>query len=169
MTLRSGVRLGPYGIQALLGSGGMGEVYRAIDTRLDPTVGIKILPGHVADSPTRRQRFERETRAISSLNHSHICTLFDVGEDDGAPFLVMEYLEGESLAQRLLRGALPIEEVLRSAIEIADALDQAHRQGVVHRDLKPANIMITRSGVKLLDFGVAKLCAPDAIGAGPFV
>jgi eukaryotic-like serine/threonine-protein kinase len=165
MTLANGVRLGPYAIQTPLGSGGMGEVYRAIDTRLDRTVAIKVLPRNVADSPTRRQRFERETRAISSLNHPHICTLYDVGEENGMPFLVMEYVEGETLADRLIRGALPIDQVLRHAIEITDALDEAHHHGIVHRDLKPSNIMLTRSGAKLLDFGVAKLWAPDEAAA----
>jgi serine/threonine protein kinase/Tol biopolymer transport system component len=163
MMLTKDLRLGPYEIQAPLGQGGMGEVYRAIDTRLGRAVAIKILPRHVGDSPTRRQRFEREARALSSLSHPHICPLYDIGEQDGLPFLVMEALDGETLAERLVRGALPIDQVLRYAIEIADALDHAHRQGVIHRDLKPSNIMLTRSGVKLLDFGVARLCATDTI------
>jgi len=168
MTLLNGVRLGPYAIQALAGAGGMGEVYRAIDTRLDRTVAIKVLPAPVADRPTRRQRLERETRAISRMNHPHICTLYDVGEYDGLPFLVMEWVEGETLADRLLRGALPIDQVLRCAIEIADALEHAHRQGIVHRDLKPSNVMLAPSGVKLLDFGVAQLWAPDEMSS-PFI
>ena len=167
MPLVSGARLGPYEILAPLGAGGMGEIYHASDTRLGRVVAIKLLPAHVADSPTRRQRFEIEARAVSTLSHPHICTLFDIGEHDGLPFLVMEYLEGETLAARLIRGALPINDVLRHAIEIADALDHAHRLRIVHRDLKPANIMLMRTGVKLLDFGVAKLLEPDAIAARP--
>jgi serine/threonine protein kinase len=167
MPLATGTRLGPYEIVAGIGAGGMGDVYRAIDTRLDRTVAIKVLSPHVADSPARRQRFEREARAVSSLNHPHICSLYDVGEQDAAPFLVMEYVEGETLAHRLVRGALPLDQVLRYAVEIADALDHAHRQGIVHRDLKPANIMLTRAGVKLLDFGVAKLWASEAIAGRP--
>src|SRR5260370_28000048 len=163
MTLLNGARLGPYAIQARAGAGGMGEVYRAIDTRLDRPVAIKVLPGQVADSPTRRQRFERETHAISRLNHPHICALYDVGEHDDLPFLVMEWVDGETLADRLLRGALPIDQVLRCAIESADALDHAHRQGIVHRDLKPSNLMLAPTGVKLLDFGVAQPWAPDEI------
>jgi Tol biopolymer transport system component len=135
----------------------MGEVYRANDTRLDRTVAIKVLPEHLADRPERRQRFEREARAISSLNHPHICTLHDVGHQDGIDFLVMEYVEGEALDVRLRRGSLPLDETLRYAIQIADALDHAHRQGFTHRDLKPANIILTKSGAKLLDFGLAKL------------
>jgi len=135
----------------------MGEVYKARDTRLDRTVAIKVLPEHLAASAEVRQRFEREARAISQLSHPHICGLFDVGEQDGTAYLVMEFLEGETLAARLGRGRIPTEQLLRFAIEIADALDKAHRQGIVHRDLKPGNIMLTKSGVKLLDFGLAKL------------
>ena len=161
MTLAKQLRLGPYEIQAPLGHGGMGEVYRAIDTRLGRTVAIKVLPRQVAESPARRQRFEREARALASLSHPHICPLYDVGEQDGLPFLVMEALDGETLAARLVRGALPIDQVVRHAIEMADALDHAHRQGVIHCDLKPSNVMLTRSGVKLLDFGVARLCATE--------
>ena len=134
----------------------MGEVYRARDTRLDRPVAIKILPADVVTNPQRRARFRREARAISSLTHPHICTLYDVGEQDGSDFLVMEYLEGETLAHRLLRGALPIEEVLRIAIQLADALNAAQRAGLIHRDLKPANVMLTASGAKVLDFGLAK-------------
>ncbi|MEK6302634.1 MAG: protein kinase [Acidobacteriota bacterium] len=156
MTLSAGRRLGPYEIVAPLGAGGMGEVYRAKDTRLDRVVAIKVLPSHLADNSELRQRFEREARAVSSLSHSNICTLYDVGREDGIDYLVMEYIEGESLADRLARGPLPIDQVLRYAIQMADALDKAHRQGIVHRDLKPGNIMLTKSGAKLLDFGLAK-------------
>ena len=156
MSLTQGARLGPYEIVAPLGAGGMGEVYKARDTRLDRTVAIKILPAGVADDPQRRERFRREARAISSLTHAHICTLHDIGEQDGVEFLVMEYLAGETLAHRLLRGALPLEDVLRIAVQLADALDAAHRAGLTHRDLKPANVMLTASGAKVLDFGLAK-------------
>ena len=135
----------------------MGEVYRATDTRLDRTVAIKVLPEHLADRADLRERFEREAKAVSSLNHPHICTLHDIGEQDGIHFLVMEYVEGETLQQRLEKGRLPLDQALEYAIQIADALDKAHRQGVVHRDLKPGNIMITKAGTKLLDFGLAKL------------
>ena len=135
----------------------MGEVYKARDTRLDRTVAIKVLPEHVASDPDLKQRFEREAKTISSLNHPHICTLYDIGSQDGIDFLVMEYLDGETLAQRLEKGALPLDQALQVAIEIADALDKAHRQGITHRDLKPGNIMLTKAGAKLLDFGLAKL------------
>ena len=168
MSLSPGTRLGPYEITAQIGAGGMGEVYRARDTRLDRTVAIKMLPSHVAANPDVRQRFDREARAISSLNHPHICSLYDVGHQAGIDFLVMEYVDGETLAERLSRSgaakvpALRVEEVLRYGIEIADALDKAHRQGIIHRDLKPANIMLTKSGVKLLDFGLAKLRGDSA-------
>jgi len=135
----------------------MGEVYRAKDTRLDRVVAIKVLPSHLADNSASRQRFEREARAVSSLSHSNICTLYDVGRENGIDYLVMEYIEGESLADRLAKGPMPIDQVLRYAIQMADALDKAHRNGVVHRDLKPGNIMLTKSGAKLLDFGLAKL------------
>jgi Tol biopolymer transport system component/predicted Ser/Thr protein kinase len=164
MTLTAGTKLGPYEIQSLLGAGGMGEVYRARDTRLERTVAIKILPQGLADSPEVRQRFEREARSVSSLNHPHICALYDVGNQDGIEYLVMEYIEGETLAKRLENGPLANNELLRYAIEIADALDRAHRQGVVHRDLKPGNIMLTKSGAKLLDFGLAKASAPPITG-----
>ena len=145
----------------------MGEVYRGVDTRLDRTVAIKVLPAELASHAQLRERFEREARAISSLSHPNICTLFDVGQQDGTGYLVMEYLEGESLAGRIARGALPVDEALRYAIEIASALDKAHRRGIVHRDLKPGNIMLTKSGAKLLDFGLARTAsipavAPDA-------
>ncbi|MDA2930745.1 protein kinase [Acidobacteria bacterium AH-259-O06] len=165
MSLASGTRLGPYEIITLLGAGGMGEVYRARDTRLDRTVAIKVLPSHLSDNPGLRQRFEREARTISRLNHPHICTLYDIGHHQGIDFLVMEYLEGKTLADRLAKGALPIDQALRYAVEIADALDKAHRQGVVHRDLKPGNIMLTETGAKLLDFGLAKLRPPPAAAA----
>ncbi len=161
MSLQAGTRLGPYEILAPLGSGGMGEVYRARDTRLDRSVAIKVLPFHLAQNPEARARFEREARTASGLNHPHICVLHDVGEHEGVHFLVMEHLEGETLAERLARGPLPAEEVLRCAVQIADALDKAHRRGIVHRDLKPANIMMTKSGAKLLDFGLAR-AAPQA-------
>jgi eukaryotic-like serine/threonine-protein kinase len=156
MSLSAGTKLGPYEIQAPLGAGGMGEVYRARDTRLERTVAIKVLLQHLSTNPESKQRFEREARTISSLNHAHICTLYDFGTQDGVDFLVMEYLEGQTLADRLQRGAPPSEEVLEIGIEIADALDKAHRQGIVHRDLKPSNIMLTKSGAKLMDFGLAK-------------
>jgi eukaryotic-like serine/threonine-protein kinase len=216
MTVTSGARIGPYEIQALLGAGGIGEVYRARDTRLGRTVAIKILNAHTDSHPKGRLRFEQEARAISSLSHPHICALFDAGEerlrpaqdaslqearrdpsnspepvalgarperrehgpvaasadDEMIQFLVMEYLEGETLAARLLSGPLPVEQVLRYATEIADALDHAHRHGVVHRDLKPSNIMLTRAGAKLLDFGLARpraatVIADPAIDAAP--
>src|SRR6476659_2034599 len=164
MALPAGTRLGPYEIQAPLGAGGMGEVYRAHDTRLERTVAIKVLPEHLSSNPDAKHRFEREARAISSLNHPNICALYDIGNQDGVDFLVMEYLEGQTLAERLQKGALPIEHVLKIGIEIADALDKAHRQGIVHRDLKPGNIMLTKSGVKLVDFGLAKLAAVSPTG-----
>jgi eukaryotic-like serine/threonine-protein kinase len=168
MPLVPGDRLGPYEIVASIGTGGMGEVYRATDTRLGRTVAIKVLPRHVGDNPTRRQRFGREARALASLSHPNICPLYDIGEQDGLPFLVMEALDGETLASRLVRGALLVDQVVRYAIEIADALDHAHRQGVIHRDLKPSNVMLTASSVKLLDFGVARLCATETnAGATP--
>ena len=157
MPIQPGTRLGPYEVAAPIGSGGMGEVYSATDTRLDRTVAIKVLPEHLADDPQRRERFEREAKAVSSLNHPHICTLHDVGEQDGTHYLVMELVEGDTLAARLEKGRLPLDQALEYAIQTADALDKAHRQGIVHRDLKPGNIMLTKSGVKLLDFGLAKL------------
>jgi eukaryotic-like serine/threonine-protein kinase len=160
MTISTGSRLGPYEILSPLGAGGMGEVYKARDTRLERTVAVKVLPRHLSESSEVRQRFEREAKTISSLSHPHICALYDVGNQDGTEYLVMEFLEGETLADRLGRGPLPAEQVLRYGIEMADALDKAHRQGIVHRDLKPGNVMLTRSGVKLLDFGLAKVVAP---------
>src|SRR6201984_3185190 len=157
MPIVAGRRLGPYEILSAIGAGGMGEVYRARDTRLDRIVAIKVLPAHLADRAELRERFEREAKTIASLNHPHICVLHDIGQQDGIDYLVMEYLEGETLAQSLQKGALPLEQVLPYPIEISDALDKAHRRGVTHRDLKPANIMLTKSGTKLLDFGLAKL------------
>jgi Tol biopolymer transport system component len=160
MTIAAGTKLGPYEIIAPIGAGGMGEVYRARDTRLDRTVAVKVLPSHLSENPEAKQRFDREARAISSLNHPNICTLFDVGHQDGVDYLVMEYLDGETLADRLAKGALPTEQVLKIGIEICEGLERAHRTGVVHRDLKPGNIMLTKSGAKLMDFGLAKAAAP---------
>jgi len=165
MTLAPGTKLGPYEIVAPLGAGGMGEVYRAKDTRLDRSVAIKILPAQFSADPVRKQRFQREAKTISSLNHPHICVLYDVGHQDGTDYLVMECVEGETLAKRLEKGPLPLEQVLKYGAQIADALDKAHRSGVVHRDLKPGNIMLTPSGAKLLDFGLAKPAAPVLTGA----
>jgi eukaryotic-like serine/threonine-protein kinase len=156
MALTSGTKLGPYEIQSSLGAGGMGEVYRAKDTRLDRTVAVKILPLHLSSNVEAKQRFEREARAISSLSHPNICTLFDVGHQDGTDFLVMEYLEGETLADRLRKGPLPAEQVLKYGIDICEGLEKAHKSGVIHRDLKPGNIMLTKAGAKLMDFGLAK-------------
>ena len=166
MALPAGTRLGPYEIQSAIGVGGMGEVYKARDTRLDRTVAVKVLPANVTSDPDVRQRFEREARILAALSHPHICPVFDVGERDGIAFLVMEYLEGETLANRLTNGALPIDQALQYAVEIADALDKAHRVGIVHRDLKPGNIMLTKAGAKLLDFGLAKASAPAGAAAG---
>jgi len=157
MAILPGRRLGPYEVLSAIGAGGMGEVYKARDTRLDRIVAIKVLPTHLADRSELRERFEREAKTIASLNHPHICTLYDTGHQDGIDYLVMEYLEGETLAQRLAKGPLPIGQMLQYAIEISDALDKAHRKGVTHRDLKPGNIMLTKTGTKLLDFGLAKL------------
>ncbi|HET7442155.1 MAG TPA: protein kinase, partial [Terriglobales bacterium] len=156
MGLSSGSKLGPYEIESPLGAGGMGEVYRARDTRLERTVAIKVLNSSIACSAELKQRFEREARIISRLNHPHICTLHDVGHQDGTDFLVMEYLVGETLAERLTKGALLVPDLLKIAIEILEGLEQAHQAGVVHRDLKPANVMLTKTGAKLLDFGLAK-------------
>ncbi len=181
MSLSAGTSLGPYKIESALGAGGMGEVYKATDTRLNRTVALKVLPPRFADDPDMKDRFAREAQTIAGLNHPHICTLHDVGEQDGTRFLVMEYVEGETLADRLLRGPLSVDEALQVAGEIVDALDRAHRQGVVHRDLKPANVMlagssVTRSGqtvrrgapqTKLLDFGLAKWATPEPTASGP--
>ena len=188
MPLEPGSILGPYQIEGALGAGGMGEVYKARDTRLDRTVAIKVLPEHVADDADLKQRFECEARTISRLNHPHICTLYDIGNQaptdpsagsgstgprEPVDFLVMEFIEGETLAQRLEKGAVPLDQALQIAIEISDALDKAHRQGIVHRDLKPGNIMLTKAGAarpgapqaKLLDFGLAKLRKTGTVGA----
>src|ERR1700676_2392375 len=156
MPLAPGTKLGPYEISSPLGAGGMGEVYCARDTRLDRTVAIKILPSQFAADSKQKQRFEREAKVISQLNHPHICVLHDIGHEDGIDYLVMECVEGETLAKRLEKGPLPLEQVLKYGAQIADALDKAHRAGIVHRDLKPGNIMLTPTGVKLLDFGLAK-------------
>src|SRR5439155_14213246 len=164
MSLAPGVRLGAYEIISRIAVGGMGEVYRARDTRLNRIVAIKILPEHSAADPQFKERFEREARAISSLEHPNICALYDVGEHDSTSYLVMQHLEGETLEARLQKGAVPIEQALQYAIEIADALDKAHHQGIIHRDLKPGNIMLTKSGAKLLDFGLAKSAAPRLAG-----
>jgi serine/threonine protein kinase len=147
MALTPGTKLGPYEIQPL-GAGGMGEVYRARDTRLDRTVAVKILPSHLSENPGAKQRFDREARAISSLNHPNICTLYDVGHQEGVDYLVMEFLEGETLADRLMKGPLPMDQVLKYGIEICEGLESAHKTGVTHRDLKPGNIMLTKSGLR---------------------
>ncbi|HEY5611646.1 MAG TPA: serine/threonine-protein kinase, partial [Thermoanaerobaculia bacterium] len=168
--LASGTRLGPYEILHSVGAGGMGQVFAGRDTRLDRSVAIKVLPPHLSSNPDFKLRFDREARVISGLNHSNICTLYDVGEtkvdgdSDPVSYLVMEFCDGQSLAERLARGPLPIDQVLRHGTQVAAALDRAHRAGIVHRDLKPGNIMLTKSGAKLLDFGLAK---PSAIlGSG---
>jgi eukaryotic-like serine/threonine-protein kinase len=154
MALLPGTRLGPYEIQSPLGAGGMGEVYQARDKRLERSVAIKVLPAHLSSNSDLKLPLEREARAISSLQHPHICVLHDVGHQDGTDYLVMEYLEGETLADRLRKSPLPIDQALKVGIEISDALDKAHRRGIIHRDLKPGNIMLTKSGAKLMDFGV---------------
>src|SRR5271156_833718 len=166
MALTSGTRLGPYEIESPLGAGGMGEVYRARDTRLERTVAIKVLNAQLVTSSELRARFEREAKIVSQLQHPHICVLHDVGNEGPIDYLVMEFLQGESLAERLRKGPLPPEQVLTIAIEIADALDKAHRAGVVHRDLKPGNVMLTKLGAKLLDFGLAKPLAPGPTASG---
>src|SRR5580704_15248323 len=162
MALTSGTMLGPYEIQSPLGAGGMGEVYGAVDTRLDRTVAIKVLPAHLSSDPELKQRLEREAKTISSLQHVNICTLYDIGTQGDTDFLVMEYLEGQTLADRLQKGPLPIAQLLRIATEIAQALEKAHQRGIIHRDLKPANIMLTQAGAKLMDFGLAKPKVPNA-------
>lgn len=156
VALTSGTKLGPYEILAPLGAGGMGEVYRALDTRLDRTVAIKILPAHLSSHSALKQRLEREAKAVSKLSHPHICTLHDIGHQDGIDFLVMEYLEGENLEQRLKKGPLPVDQTSRYSAQIAEALAHAHKFGITHRDLKPSNIMLTKAGAKLMDFGLAK-------------
>ncbi len=166
MTLAAGSRLGPYEIVSPLGAGGMGEVYKARDTRLERDVAVKILRPSESTSEEMKQRFEREAKAISQLSHPNICALYDVGSHEGTEYLVMEYLEGETLASRLAKGALPLPQVISFGVQIADALDRAHRQGIVHRDLKPGNVMLTKGGVKLLDFGLAKTLAPQAQPSG---
>jgi len=156
MTLEKGHKLGPYEVESPIGAGGMGEVYRAKDTRLDRTVAIKILPAKIADNPEFKERFDREAKAISSLNHANICTLYDIGQENGIDYLVMEFLEGETLSERLSRGPIPYDEMIQIAVQIASGLDSAHLQGLIHRDLKPGNVMLTSEGTKLLDFGLAK-------------
>lgn len=162
--LPSGTRLGPYEILGLIGEGGMGQVYRAADTRLDRAVAIKVMPATLAGDPIRRERFEREARSVSRLEHPNICPLYDVGElpsdGGGGLFLVMQFLEGETLAQRLARGAMSIKDALDTSVQIAEALATAHRAGIVHRDLKPGNVMLTRAGARLLDFGLARTVTP---------
>src|ERR1700752_2750197 len=160
MPLSAGEKLGPYEILSAIGAGGMGEVYKARDTRLDRIVAIKVLPEQIASRDDIRQRFEREARIISKLSHPHICALYDIGSQNGIAYLVMEYIEGQTLAARIAQGPLALHESLRYAVQIADALDFAHRSHVTPRDLKPANIMLTAGGVKLLDFGLAKLGHP---------
>src|SRR5882762_7403507 len=160
MALTSGTKLGPYEIVAPIGAGGMGEVYRARDTRLERDVAVKVLPAHLSSDPNLRQRLEREARAVSKLSHPHICTVHDIGHQDGVDFIVMELVEGETLEQRLLKGPLPPDQTLRIAAQVADALAKAHKLGFVHRDLKPANIMLTKTGAKLMDFGLAKQSGP---------
>src|SRR5258708_3733999 len=166
MALAPGAQLGPYEILAAAGAGGMGEVYRARDTRLDRTVAIKVLPSHLSSNPELKARFEREAKAISSLNHPHICHLYDIGSQDGTDYLVMEFLEGETLAERLRKGAMPLNEIFKIGIAVAESLAVAHRQGIVHRDLKPGNIMLTQGGAKLMDFGLAKPLGLQTTGAG---
>ena len=165
MPLSTGDKLGPYEIVARIGAGGMGEVYKARDTRLDRTVAVKVLPEHIAKRDDLRARFEREARTVASLNHPNICVLHDIGSHNGTPFMVMEYLEGETLAARMDRGRVPLDEALRIAVQVGDALDRAHRAGVTHRDIKPGNIMLTRDGAKVLDFGLARVA--EKATAGP--
>jgi eukaryotic-like serine/threonine-protein kinase len=165
MALVSGTKLGPYEIQSPLGAGGMGEVYRARDTRLDRIVAIKVLPANLSSDPSLRQRLEREAKAISKLSHPHICTLHDIGHQDGMDFLVMEFVEGETLEQRLTKGPLSFGRTVRFAAQIADALATAHKQGITHRDLKPSNVMLTKAGAKLMDFGLAKQAEMTPLGS----
>jgi len=163
--IAAGSRLGPYEVLSPLGAGGMGEVWKARDTRLGREVAVKVLPARLSASPELRERFEREAKTISALSHPQICALYDVGREGETEYLVMELLEGETLAERLSGGPLPLEQVLRYGVEMAGALDWAHRQGIVHRDLKPGNVMVTRSGAKLLDFGLAKFAPSSASAA----
>src|SRR5438477_12535164 len=160
MPLSAGDKLGPYEIRAPLGAGGMGEVYRANDTRLDRTVAIKVLLASLSSDPSLKQRLEREAKAVSKLSHPHICTLYDVGHKDGMDFLVMEFLDGETLERRLEKGPLPPEQTIRYGAQIANALAKAHKLGITHRDLKPANVMLAKAGAKLLDFGLAMQSGP---------
>src|SRR4029077_20145618 len=162
MPLTSGTKLGPYEIQSSLGVGGMGEVYRARDTRLERDVAIKVLPANLSSDPSFRQRLEREAKSVSRLSHPHICTLHDIGHHDGVDFLVMELVEGETLERRLTKGPLPPEQTIRFAAQVAGALAHAHKQGFVHRDLKPSNVMLTKTGAKLMDFGLAKEFVPTS-------
>jgi serine/threonine protein kinase len=168
MPAESGTKYGPYEIESPLGAGGMGEVYRAHDTRLGRTVALKILPAHLCETREAKERFDREARSISSVSHPAICHLYDVGAQDGVSYLVTEYLEGETLADRLNRGPIPCEPLLKMAVEMGEGLDKAHRAGLVHRDLKPANLFLTLDGhVKILDFGLAKsLETLGAAGSG---
>ncbi len=166
MPLNKGHKLGPYEIEAPAGAGGMGEVYRAKDTRLDRTVAIKVLPQRTAVNEDQRARFEREAKVISSLNHPNICILHDIGHQEGIDYLVMEYLEGESLEERIKKGPFSAPEALEIGTQIAGALDAAHRKGLIHRDLKPSNIFLTPEGAKLLDFGLAKLAIPEGVVDG---
>src|SRR5260370_19425658 len=165
MALIHGIKLGPYEIIAPLGAGGMGEVYRARDTRLDRDVAIKVLPASLSSDASLRQRLEREAKAVSKLSHPHICTLHDIGHQDGVDFLVMELLDDETLEHRLTKGPLSPQQTLRIAAQIADALAKAHKTGITHRDLKPSNIMLTKSGAKLMDFGLAKASGPAPLEA----
>src|SRR5579864_3438435 len=165
MALTSGSRLGPYEIVSPLGMGGMGEVYRARDTRLDRDVAVKVLPTSLSSDLSLRQRLEREAKAISKLSHPHICTLHDIGHQDGVDFLVMELVDGETLEHKLIKGPLSPEQVVRVAVQIADALAKAHKMGITHRDLKPSNVMLTKTGAKLMDFGLAKESGPAPLNA----
>src|ERR1700682_895921 len=165
MALTSGSKLGPYEIVSPLGAGGMGEVYRARDTRLDRDVAVKVLRTSLSSDLSLRQRLEREAKAASKLSHPHICTLHDIGHQDGVDFLVMELVEGETLEHRLIKGPLPPEQTIRFAAQIADALARAHKLGFVHRDLKPSNVMLTKTGAKLMDFGLAKEFGPASLAA----
>src|SRR5437660_7451778 len=166
MALTAGTKLGPYEILAMLGAGGMRADYRVLDTRLDRTVAVRVLASHLSSSPELKQRMEREAKAISSLNHRHICHLYDIGSQDGTDYMVMEFLEGETLAERLRKGAMPLNEIFKIGIAVAESLAVAHRQGIVHRDLKPGNIMLTQGGAKLMDFGLAKPLGLQTTGAG---